>query len=130
MAAGFYDITSLYEVARPLSNNLKGGYHISCPFRYVGRGRVRVVTHGLNLPRHGTETARNQCVVLPSQGCRPKPQAVALSEWCSLVRYRSDGIAGRVRLRDKPCQTVGIRADPLNWEKARATREAKGISTW
>jgi len=51
-------IPGLYEVARPLSNNLKGGYHISCPFGYVGRGRVRVVTHGLNLPRHGTETAR------------------------------------------------------------------------
>ena len=48
----------LYEVARPLSCNLKGGYHINCPFGYVGRGRVRVVTHGLNLPRHGTETAR------------------------------------------------------------------------
>jgi DNA mismatch repair ATPase MutS len=53
-----YDISSLYEVTRPLSNNLKGGYHISCPYGYVGRGRVRVVTHGLNLPRHGTETAR------------------------------------------------------------------------
>ncbi len=48
----------LYEVARPLSCNLKGGYHINCPFGYVGRGRVRVVTHGLNLPRHGTEAAR------------------------------------------------------------------------
>jgi hypothetical protein len=53
------DILKMYEVARPLSNNLKGGYHISCPFGYVGRGRVRVATHGLNLPRHGTETARN-----------------------------------------------------------------------
>ncbi len=31
-----------YEVARPLSNNLKGAYHINCPFGYVGRGRVRV----------------------------------------------------------------------------------------
>jgi hypothetical protein len=29
-----------YEVARPLSINLKGGYHISCPFGYVGWGRV------------------------------------------------------------------------------------------
>ncbi len=29
------DITILYEVARPLSNDLKGGYHISCPFGYV-----------------------------------------------------------------------------------------------
>ena len=28
----------LYEVARPLSCNLKGGYHINCPFGYVGRG--------------------------------------------------------------------------------------------
>ena len=33
----------MYEVARPLSCNLKGGYHINCPFGYVGRGRVRVV---------------------------------------------------------------------------------------
>ena len=50
-----------YEVARPLFCNLKGGYHISCPFGYVGRGRVRVVTHGLNLPRHGTEAACRIC---------------------------------------------------------------------
>ena len=47
----------MYEVARPLSCNLKGGYHINCPYGYVGWGRVHVVTHGLNLPRHGAETA-------------------------------------------------------------------------
>ena len=47
----------MFEVARPLSNNLKGGYHISCPFGYVGRGRVRVVTHGLNLSRQGAGKA-------------------------------------------------------------------------
>jgi hypothetical protein len=47
----------MYEVTRPLSNNLKGGYHINYPFGYVGRGRVCVVTHGLNLPRHGTVNA-------------------------------------------------------------------------
>jgi len=51
----------MYEVARPLSINLKGGRHISYPFGKVGRGRVRVVTHGLNLPRHGTETACIKC---------------------------------------------------------------------
>ena len=62
------DITALYEVTRPLSNNLKGGYHISCPFGYVGRGRNRVVTHGLNLPRHGTETARRICGFYPVRG--------------------------------------------------------------
>ena len=54
----------MYEVARPLSSNLKGGYHINCHFGYVGRGRVRVVTHGLNLPRHGTETAHISYVIL------------------------------------------------------------------
>lgn len=47
----------MYEVTRPLSNNLKGGYHINYPFGYVGRRRVCVVTYGLNLPRHGTEKA-------------------------------------------------------------------------
>jgi hypothetical protein len=47
------------EVARPLSCNLKGGCYISCPFGGIGRGRVRVVTHGLNLPRHGTEAAHS-----------------------------------------------------------------------
>ena len=57
--SNFEHIFNLCEVARPLSNNMKGGYHINCPFGYVGRGRVRVVTHGLNLPRHGTETALN-----------------------------------------------------------------------
>jgi len=101
----------MYEVERPLSINLKGGYHISCPYGYVGRGRVRVVTHGLNLPRHGTEEARVARVV-PSQGCLPKPQAVALSEWCSLVIQGRTGVAGRVRLREKPGE-AGIHADSL-----------------
>ena len=61
-------ILIMCEVARPLSCNLKGGYHISCPFRYVGRGRVRVVTHGPSLPRHGTETARSECGSYPARG--------------------------------------------------------------
>lgn len=42
-------------------SNLKGGCHISCPYECIGRGRVCVVTHGLNLPRHGPETARINC---------------------------------------------------------------------
>ena len=29
------------------------------PFGDIGRGRVRVVTHGLNLPRHSIVTALN-----------------------------------------------------------------------
>ncbi len=37
----------MYEVARPLSNNLKGDYHINYPSRYVSIGRVCVVTHRL-----------------------------------------------------------------------------------
>jgi len=41
---------------------------MSCPFRYVGRGRVRVVTHGLNLHRHGTEAARGECGSYPARG--------------------------------------------------------------
>ncbi len=61
-------VLNMYEVARPLSNNLKGGYHINCPYGYVGWGRVRVVTHVLNLPRHGTETARKICEFYPVRG--------------------------------------------------------------
>ncbi len=64
-------LKKLYEVARPLSCNLKGGYHINCSFGYVGWGRVRVATHGLNLPRHGTETARRTSGSYPVRGaCR------------------------------------------------------------
>jgi len=59
--------------------------------------------------RDGSQNMR----VLPSQGCWPKPQAAALSEWCNLVRFDRTDIAGRVRLRDKPCQ-AGIFADTLN----------------
>ncbi len=33
-------------------------FHTSCPYGCVGRGRVRVVTCGLNLPRYGTAKAR------------------------------------------------------------------------
>ena len=43
---------------KSLSNKMKGGYHISCPYGCVGRGRVRMVTCGLNLPWHGIEKAR------------------------------------------------------------------------
>jgi len=59
---------NLCEVARPLSSDMKGGHHISCPFGCVGRGRVRVVTHGLILPRHGTETAHIKCGFYPVKG--------------------------------------------------------------
>ena len=47
-----------YEVARPLSSDLKRDRHISCPFGSVGRGRAHMVTYGSNLPRHGPEKAR------------------------------------------------------------------------
>ena len=46
-------LTLRYVVVRgskSLSNNMKGGYHISCPYGCVGRGRVRMVTCELNLP--------------------------------------------------------------------------------
>ena len=56
------------EVARPLSCNLKGGYHINCPFGYVGWGRVRVVTLGPILLRHGIEAARRNCGSYPARG--------------------------------------------------------------
>ena len=57
-----------YEVVRPLSSDLKGGRHINCPYGCVGRGRVHVVTHGLNLPRHGPEKARLGCGSYPVRG--------------------------------------------------------------
>ena len=108
----WYQILNCYEVGKPLSINLKGGYHISCPYGYVGRGRVRVVITRAELAPTRYRDGSPDMRVLPSQGCRPKPQAVALSEWCSLVRFDRTAIAGRVRLRDKPCK-AGIRADPL-----------------
>ncbi|MGR3319128.1 MAG: hypothetical protein ACUZ8O_11705 [Candidatus Anammoxibacter sp.] len=48
------------EVARPLSNNLKGGYHINYPFRYVGRGRVCVVNYELFI--YSSNQARRRLV--------------------------------------------------------------------
>ncbi len=96
-----------------------------------------MVTHGLNLPRHGTEEARVTRVV-PSQGCLPKPQAVALSDWCSLVSFDCTVIAGRVRLRDKLCK-AGIHADPLfigrkpapsGKERAKAPGGDPGYGQW
>ncbi len=48
----------------------------SAPELYsTGRGRVRVVTHGLNLPRHGTETAR-RLAGLTQSGVRAAHKAV------------------------------------------------------
>ncbi len=65
------------EVARPLSNNLKGGYHINCPLRIcrLGAGSCGNTRAELAPTRYrdGSQIMR----VLPSQGCLPKPQAVA-----------------------------------------------------
>ena len=52
-------ILIMYEVSRPLSDNLKGGYHMNYPFGYVGRGLAYVVTHRLILPRHRTGKAHD-----------------------------------------------------------------------
>lgn len=64
----------IYRIERPISNNLKGDYHISYPFGYLGRGRTLVVRPGTNLARYGSEQA---CVAreLPSQGYFPKLHA-------------------------------------------------------
>ena len=71
--------TNVYEVRTSLSNNLKGGYHVNCPFRHVGWGRVCVVTYRLNLPRQGIETARSRCGFYPvrdaCQNRRPQHKA-------------------------------------------------------
>ena len=53
----------------------ESGCHINCPFGCVGWGRVRVVTHGSNLPRHGTETARRDAGFTQS-GVRAAHKAV------------------------------------------------------
>jgi len=80
----------LYEVARPLSCNLKGGYHINCPFGYVGRGRVRVVTHGLNLPRQGAETARRDAGFTQS-GVLAETAGRSIKRMVQLRKRRLDG---------------------------------------
>ena len=46
-------MADVYEVTKPFTCGMKGARHTSCLWRYVGRGRVRVVTPGRNLPRHG-----------------------------------------------------------------------------
>jgi hypothetical protein len=80
----------LYEVARPLSCNLKGGYHINCPFGYVGWGRVRVVTHGSILLRHGTETARRNAGLTQS-GVLAKTAGRSIKRMVQLRKWRLDG---------------------------------------
>ena len=47
----------LVRGSKLLSNNLKGDCLVSCPYRRVGWERVRMVTCGLNLLRHGTAKA-------------------------------------------------------------------------
>jgi hypothetical protein len=125
------------EVERPLSINLKGGYHTSCPYGYVGRGRVRVVTHGLNLPRHGTETARRVCGFYPVRGAgqsrpsrasgsndRPHIKRTVQPRNSRLDRYSWESpIAGKTR------QSRDTRRSSIHLEKAGACREAKGMNT-
>ena len=80
----------MYEVARPLSNNLKGGYHINCPYGYVGWGRVRVVTHGLNLPRDGAAMARREAGLTQS-GVLAKTAGRSIKRMVQLRKRRPDG---------------------------------------
>ena len=60
-------MAGVYEVTKPFTSGMKGARHISCLWRYVGWGRVRVVTPGRNLPRHGTANP----VRGAGQTCRP-----------------------------------------------------------
>ena len=69
---------------------MKGGRHINCPFGYVGRGRVRVVTHGLNLPRHGAETARRNAGLTQS-GVLAKTAGRSVKRMVQLRKRRPDG---------------------------------------
>ena len=100
------------------------------PFRDRGRGRVRMVTSGLNVPRHGIATALRATIlrVSPGQGCLPKSQAVVYNEWCSFVSCGRTDIARRVRLREKPTHWDTRRPRTL-WGKADGCREAKGTRT-
>ena len=122
-------ISGLYEVARPLSSNVKGGYHISCPFGYVGRGRVRVVTHGLNLPRHGTETAR-RLAGLTQSGVPAKTAGRSIKRMVQPRKISSDGHNWESPIEGQTLHCGDRRQSCKFGEKARVAREAKGTSTW
>ena len=84
-----------------------------------------MVTHGLNLPRHGAETAYFS-VGVPSQGCQPNSQTVVQRRTMQPREVMSDScIAGRVRLRDKSVEKRNICRSFAFLEKASVCKEER-----
>jgi hypothetical protein len=67
----------MYEIARPLSYNLKGGYHINCSLRICRLGADSGGDTRVELAPTRYREGSQELRVIPSQGCWPKPQAVA-----------------------------------------------------
>ncbi|MFC1859418.1 hypothetical protein ACFL9U_15520 [Thermodesulfobacteriota bacterium] len=87
-----------------------------------------MVTHGSNLPRHGTETARRDAGFTQS-GVPAKAAGRSIKRMVQPRDITPDGYSwespgeGQIRL------SRNIRRSSIVGEKARACREAKGIST-
>jgi len=106
----------------------ESGCYISYPFRCVGRGRVRVVTHGSNLPRHGTEAARRDAG-LTQPGVPAKTAGRSIKRMVQLRDVAPDGYSWESPVEGQIRFSRNIRRSSHVREKASVCREAKGMST-
>ena len=88
-----------------------------------------MVTHGLNLPRHGTETARQKCAGFTQSGVLAKVAGRSIKRTVQPRNSRLDGHSWESPIAGETRRSRDIRRSSIHLEKARACREAKGMCT-
>ena len=74
------------------------------PFWISRLGAGSCGNSGPNLPRHGTETARRKMSCLTQSGVLAETAGRSIKRMVQPLNGDRTGIAGRVWLRDKPCE--------------------------
>ena len=88
-----------------------------------------MVTHGLNLPRHGTETAR-RVAGLTQSGVLAKTAGRSIKRMVQPRKILSDGDNWESPIEGQTLHGRDTRRSSKLREKARVVREEKGTSTW
>ena len=87
-----------------------------------------MVTHGLNLPRHGTETAR-RLAGLTQSGVPAKTAGRSIKRMVQPRKISSDGYNWESPIEGQTLLGGDTRRSYQYWEKVGACREEKGMST-
>ena len=88
-----------------------------------------MVTHGLNLPRHGTETAR-RFAGLTQSGVPAKTAGRSIKRMVQPRKISSDSDSWESPIEGQTLLCGDTRRSSIFREKARVARVEKGTSTW